>query len=159
MAEGLTALLGDAVTVVDGVDVRRHPVAQSDFVTDPVTGEPGIHAWLYASDGSLLEERHHTGATTMIAVENVFADKVTRVVLRARIDVKGPVEVGVFGGGDWVVEVGGRSLRFSPRSSGTGFAEEIIAPPAESAVVDVDGPAVIEPPWRRNTRSASPRPR
>jgi beta-glucosidase len=144
VAEGLTALLGDAVTVVDGVEVRRRPVARSDFLTDPVTGEPGIHAWLHAADGSLIEERHHTGAATTIALENVFVDKVSRVVLKARIDVKGSVEVGVFGGGEWHVTVGSHALRFSLRSSGTGFAEEIIAPPADSAVVDVDGPAVIE---------------
>jgi beta-glucosidase len=132
------------VTVVDGVEVRRRPVAQAGFVTDPVTGEPGIHAWLYAADGSLLDERHHDGATSMIALESVFVDKVTKVVLRAQIDARGPVEVGVFGGGDWVVTMGPRSLSFSLRSSGTGFAEEIIAPPAASDVVDVDGPTVIE---------------
>ena len=143
-AEGLTALLGDAVTVVDGVEVRRRTVAHAGFVTDPVTEEPGIHAWFYAADGSLLDERHHAGAASMIALENVFVDKVTKVVLRARIDFRGPVEVGVFGGGDWTVTVGPRSLSFSLRSSGTGFAEEIIAPPADSDVVEVDGPTVID---------------
>jgi beta-glucosidase len=144
IADGLTALLGDAVTVVDGVEVRKRTVAQTSFVTDPVTGQPGMHAWLYAADGTLLEERHQADATAMIALENVFVDKVTRVVLQAQIDARGPVEVGVFGGGSWTVTVGSTSLNFTLSLPGTGFAEEIIAPPADSAVVDVDGPTLVE---------------
>ena len=81
----------------------------------------------------------------MISLEHVFADHVTKVVLRAAIDTHGPVEVGVFGGGDWTVSLGPeRNLNFALRSSGTGFAEEIIAPPAASAVVDVRGPTTID---------------
>jgi beta-glucosidase len=137
--------LGDRVTVTDGVEVRNRAVAaQPTFVTDPETGTPGIHAWLYAADGSLLDDRHHVGAATMIALENVFPDKITKVVLRAGIDAQGPVELGVFGAGNWVVTVGSRSLHFSPRASGKGFAEEIIPPPTESTVVDLDGPAIVE---------------
>src|SRR3954471_16816437 len=84
IAQGLTALLGDTVTVVDGVEVRKRTVAQTSFVIDPVTGEPGMHAWLYAADGTLLEERHQADATTLIALENVFVNKVTNVVLQAQ---------------------------------------------------------------------------
>src|SRR3954447_13182420 len=66
VAEGLTRRLGDAVTVVGGVEGRPRPQPSADFITDPVTGEPGLHAWLYAADGSLLDERHHALAATYI---------------------------------------------------------------------------------------------
>ena len=50
VADGLLALLGDDVTVTDGVEVRNRPVtARSTFVTDPETGEPGTHVWIYAA--------------------------------------------------------------------------------------------------------------
>ena len=40
VAVGLTALLGDAVNVTDGVEVRSRPVpARSGFVSDPETGD------------------------------------------------------------------------------------------------------------------------
>ena len=45
VADGLTALLGDAVTVADGVEVRTRPVpARPGFVTDPETGDAGVRA-------------------------------------------------------------------------------------------------------------------
>ena len=144
IAEGMRAILDGALTVTDGVEVRTRVPAQTSFISDPVTGRPGMHAELYAADGTVLADRHHDGATTMISMEHVFADHVTTVVLRASIDTHGPVEVGVFGGGDWTVTVGHQSVNFSLRSSGRGFAEEIIAPPADSTVVDVHGPTSIE---------------
>src|SRR3954462_5753394 len=59
IAEGLITLLGDAVTGVDGVEVRTRPVpARGGFLTDPETGEPGVHFPLLADDGSVIEERH-----------------------------------------------------------------------------------------------------
>lgn len=144
IAQGLTAVMGDRVTVVDGVEVRKRTVAAPSFVTDPETREPGIHAWLYAVDGSLLEERHRDDGEMMVALEDVFEKNVTRVVIRAAIDHHGPAEVGVFGGGDWRVRAGPASLDFRLRSSGKGFGEELIAPPAGSGVVDVAGLTVIE---------------
>lgn len=144
IAEGLCSRLGDRVIVRDGVEVRTRPVAQSAFVTDPVTDEPGMHVWLYAADGSLLRERHQDGGQTLVGLERVLPQKVTRVVLQARIDHHGPVEVGVFGGGDWLIDIGSHSVRRSLRSSGTGLAEELIAPPVYSMVIEVDGPTLIE---------------
>jgi beta-glucosidase len=144
VAEGLTRRLGDAVAVADGVEVRSRPQASADFITDPVTGEPGLHAWLYAADGSLLDERHHALAATYISLEHVFAQKVARVVLRGRIEAHGPTEVGVFGDGDWAVDVGPHALTFGLRSAVRGFANEIIAPPVQSRIIDLEGGAVIE---------------
>lgn len=144
VAQGLAAVMSDRVTVVDGVEVRKRTAAAPSFVTDPETRQPGIHAWLYAGDGSLLEERHYADGVTMVALEDVFEKKVTRVVIRAAIDHDGPAEVGVFGGGDWHVRAGPASLEFRLRSSGKGFGEELIAPSADAGVVDVAGPTVIE---------------
>jgi beta-glucosidase len=145
VAEGLIALLGDAVSVTDGVEVRRRAVtASAPFLRDPVTGEPGTHAWLYGPDGSLLDSRHSPSAITLIGLEETFADLVTKVVLRTRVDIRGPVEVGVIGGGDWTVVNGEQSLEFRLRPSGSGFAEEIIAPPAEAAVLDVRSSGLVE---------------
>ena len=59
VAEGLTALLGDGVTVTDGVEVRTRPVpAAAAFAADPETGEPGRGHRVFAADGTLLETRH-----------------------------------------------------------------------------------------------------
>lgn len=144
IAEGLTTLLGERVTVCDGVEVRRHPVAHPTFVIDPVTDEPGIHFWLYAADGSLVEERHEDAGTTVVALEHIFREKVTKVVLSARVHHRGQIEAGVIGAGDWVLDVGSHSVRFRLRSSGASVAEEMIAPPAQLTVLDLDGPALIE---------------
>src|SRR3954447_19157856 len=73
VAEGLTALLGDAVTVVDGVEVRTRPVpARGGFLTDPETGQPGVRFTLLAEDGSVIEERHGAGASTLIGFDDDF---------------------------------------------------------------------------------------
>src|SRR5829696_7467253 len=67
IADGLTALLGDRVVVVDGVEVRARAVAGSaPFLRHPETGEPGIQARFHAGDGSLLDERHSPSALTLI---------------------------------------------------------------------------------------------
>src|SRR4051812_39323308 len=44
VADGLTALVGDRVTVTDGVEVRARAIAASQpFLRQPETGEPGVH--------------------------------------------------------------------------------------------------------------------
>src|SRR5215207_3737461 len=119
--EGLTALLGDRVTVTDGVEVRARAVAASaPYLRDPETGEPGVHARLYAADGTLLEERHNPTGLTLIGLEQAYDKYVTRIVLRTAVDLRGPVEVGVFGGGDWSVTHGQHRLDFRLRTSGSG---------------------------------------
>ena len=57
IAEGLRALLGDAVTITDGVEVRQRPVAaRPGFVVDPDTGDPGTQLIRYSADGHLIDE-------------------------------------------------------------------------------------------------------
>ncbi|MGY4644851.1 glycoside hydrolase family 3 C-terminal domain-containing protein [Cellulomonas sp. URHB0016] len=152
VAEGLTALLGDAVQVVDGVEVRTRPVpARPGFVVDPSTGNPGVHVTLLAADGSVLDERHDAPPTVMVGFDDDFTEPVATVRFRAQVAAEGPVELGVIGVGAWDVRVGDTVRSFELRSSG-GFAEEMLAPPVETGTVEVaagdivDGSAMLRPP-------------
>jgi beta-glucosidase len=145
VAEGLTELLGDAVTVVDGVEVRTRPVpARGGFLVDPVTGEPGIRVTLFDADDTVLEVRTPANATTMVGMDDDFTAHVARAVLHGRITGSGPVELGVTGVGDWVVTVGGTELSYALRVSGANMGEEILAPPTKVDVVDVAEGEILE---------------
>ena len=158
VAEGLTALLGDAVTVVDGVDVRTRPVpARGGFLTDPETGRPGVRFTLLAADGSVIEERLSGSASTMIGFDDDFDETVARVRFRARINATGRVEIGAIGAGRWDLRVGDQSFQYRLAVSGSGIGEEILAPPTQTSQVEVtgddivDGAVVLRPPSDTST--------
>jgi beta-glucosidase len=145
VAEGLTALLGDRVTVVDGVEVRTRPVpARGGFLTDPETGEPGVQAIVRDAGGNELERRHGPAATTMVGMDDDFTGTAATVVLRGTITGAGPVELGVMGVGDWLVRAGDRELTYSLSVSGTNMGEEILAPPVRTDVVEVAAGTLLE---------------
>ncbi|RKS75457.1 beta-glucosidase [Motilibacter peucedani] len=145
VAEGLAAVLGDALTVVDGVEVRDRPVpARTTWVTDPETGEPGTHSWLYARDGSLIEHRHNDEAQRVVGFDEDFAERVATVVTRARLGISGRVELGVIGAGEWQLQAGDHRAEASLRVVGTGLGEEILAPPSTFDTVELDGSTVVE---------------
>jgi beta-glucosidase len=145
IAEGLTALLGDAVTVTDGVEVRTRPVpARAGFVTDPRTGEPGVAFTLLAADGTVLEERHSTSATTLVGFDDGFDGVVHSVRLQARLNEGGPIEIGVIGVGSWQVNAGGHEMRWRLTLAGTGMGEEILNPPIETLQLAVQPGALVE---------------
>ena len=145
VADGLTALLGDAVTVTDGVEVRTRPVpARGGFLTDPETGQPGVRFTLFAPDGSVIEERHSPAAPTLVGFDDDFDDTVATVTFRARINATGRIEVGAIGVGSWDLRVGGQSIRYRLDVSSTGFGDQLLAPPAETTEVDVTGGDLIE---------------
>jgi beta-glucosidase len=135
IAEGLTAQLGDKVTVVDGVEVRTRAVpARGGFLTDPQTGKPGIHVSLFDADGNELEQRYAASASTMVGMDDDFEGTVATAVLRGRITQAGQVELGVLGVGDWTIRIGATQSTATQsthelRTSGSGFAEEVLAPP------------------------------
>jgi beta-glucosidase len=131
VAEGLTALLGDDhVTVTDGVEVRTRPVpARGGFLTDPVTGRPGIRVQLLDADGNQLEDRYCAQSSTMIGMDDDFDGVVATAVLRGRVAAGGPVELGVLGAGRWLVEAGEESLGYRLDLAGNGFGEAVLAPP------------------------------
>jgi len=145
VAEGLTALLGDAVTVVDGVEVRTRPVpARGGFLTDPENGRPGVRFTLLAADGSVIKERHGAGAATMVGTDDEFDETVAGIRFRARINGTGRVEVGAIGVGRWQLTVGGRAVRYDLKVTGHGFAEEVLTPPAEVTEVEVTGGELVD---------------
>jgi beta-glucosidase len=133
VAEGLTALLGDAVTVVDGVEVRTRPVPARI---------PDSEILLRAADGSVIERR--SGTSTVVGFDDDFSATVAAVEFQARIAAGGPVEVGAIGAGSWRLRVASEELRYDLAVSGQGFGEEILAPPAATVVVSVPAGALIE---------------
>jgi len=138
IADGLRALLGDAVTVLDGIEVRQRPVvARPDFVTNPDTGEPGAQLLRYAPGGHLIDRRHHGEPATITGFDP--AEQVAELTFRARIAGTGKAEVGVMGVGQWTLRVGNRTEHLTLRPSGTGMGEEILSPP--SAVITTELPA------------------
>jgi beta-glucosidase len=145
VAQGLTALLGDAVTVTDGVEVRSRPVPAHDgFLTDQRTGAPGVRFTLLGAGGSVLDERVSPTSTTLIGLDDDLTAPVHELRFRAAVTGRGPVEVGAVGVGSWQLQVDGHSLRFELAVSGEGFGEEILAPPAGVTRLGVGPSAVIE---------------
>ncbi|HEY7271995.1 MAG TPA: glycoside hydrolase family 3 C-terminal domain-containing protein [Actinoplanes sp.] len=145
VAEGLTARLGDRVTVTDGVEVRTRPTpARGDVLVDPETGEPGVRFTLLDPEGAVIEERSGRTASTMVGFDDDFDATVATVRFRARITATGPVEVGAIGAGAWELTVGDRTVRYQLAVTGRGLGEEILAPPTATDVVEVGGDDIIE---------------
>lgn len=145
VAQGLTALLGDGVTVVDGVEVRTRPVpARGGFLTDPRTGEPGIRVTLCDADGRELEQRHCPAGTTMVGMDDDFTGTVATACLEGTITGSGQVELGVLGVGEWVVRAGAHTLAYELSVSGRNMGEEILAPPTRTDVVEVSTGTLLQ---------------
>jgi beta-glucosidase len=146
VAQGLTERLGAAaVTVTDGVEVRNRPVpARAGFLTEPGRSAVGVHATLLDPAGKVIEERHCPGATTMVGFDDDFDATVAAIRFRARINATGPVEIGAIGAGTWQLKVGGQSTSYALATTGAGFGEEILAPPAQTSTVDVVDGSLIE---------------
>jgi beta-glucosidase len=146
VAEGLTALLGGAVTVVDGVEVRERAVpARTGFVRHPQTGEPGVHAVLLRADGTVIQQRSVASAATMVGIDDGLAEPVHRVRLRARVPQGGRCQIGGLGPGSWRVRVEGTEVaRFDLGLSGSDVAEAVLRPPADTLVVDLAPDAEVE---------------
>jgi beta-glucosidase len=145
VAEGLSARLGDRVTVTDGVDVRtRLTPARGDILTDPDTGEPGVRFTLLDPKGAVVEQRYGRNASTVVGFDDDFDATVATVRFRARINATGPVEIGAIGAGAWELTVGDRTVRYQLAVTGRGLGEEILAPPTATDVVAVAGHDIIE---------------
>ena len=145
VADALTALLGDGVTVTDGVEVRNRQVpARTTFVTDPETGDSGTHAWIYATDGNLLEDKHIPGALVLVGFDDNYPAPVGRVVMRGQLAATGEIELGVVGKGQWTVRNGEQVDTFEVLSTAAGFGDEMLAPPSRSEVVTVNDSGIVE---------------
>ena len=132
VAEGLAALLGDRVTVTDGVEVRTRPVpARGGFLTDPATGAAGrpghaLRRGRRRARGAARRQRHHDGR-----LGRRLRRHRSRAVRLPRPDHRpaGRSRSARIGVGDWTLRAGGRTLEYALRVSGTGIGEEILAPP------------------------------
>ena len=145
VAQGLTARLGDAVTVCDGVEVRSRPVpARDGFLTDEATGAAGVRFTLLGADGAVLEERVSPAAATLVGMDDGLTVPVHELRFRAVLGAGGPVEVGALGLGSWQLRIDGQDLAFELAVSGDGFGEELLAPPTGTARLRVGPSAVLE---------------
>ena len=145
VAEGLTARLGDQVTVADGVEVRSRPVpARGGFLTDPSIGEPGIAVTLLDADGNELERRFCAQARTMVGLDDDFVGTVASARLTGVLAAGGAAELGVLGVGDWAVTFGGQTRTYELRVAGQGFGEEVLAPPVRTDVFEATAGDVFE---------------
>jgi beta-glucosidase len=145
VAEGLRELLGDAVTVTDGVEVReRPPAARPAAVSDPVTGQPGVRFTLLAADGRVLEERVTPDATTSVGFGDDLPERVAALAFRARLELSGDVELGMSGVGRWSLRAGDQSWDHDLQLETAGLGAELIAPPFWAQVVRVQPGTVVE---------------
>jgi beta-glucosidase len=145
VAEGLRARLGDAVEVVDGVEVRtRPPAARAGAVTDPQTGAPGVRFELLAADGTVLEERLAPNASTSVGFDDDLPERVASLRFRARLELDGPVELGTMGVGRWELQVGEHAATYELTLTGGGFGEEMLAPPASTTLIEAGRGDVVE---------------
>jgi beta-glucosidase len=145
VAQGLTARLGDAVTVTDGVEVRARPVpARDGFLTDELTGTPGVRFTLVGTGGSVIEERVSATATTLVGLDDDLGEPVAELRFRAAVRTGGLVEVGVIGLGSWALQLDGQRLDFELAVSGRGFGEEVLSPPAGTAQARIGSSAILQ---------------
>jgi beta-glucosidase len=145
IAEGLRARLGARLDVVDGVEVRSRPVpARPDFVTNPANGQPGVGFTLLAADGSVIEERHSTTATTLVGLDDDLPVEVHSIRVRARVDRGGPLQVGVLGVGAWELTVGGVRSDHRLEVAGDVMGEEFLQPPITTTEREATAGEVIE---------------
>jgi beta-glucosidase len=145
VAQGLAALLGGAVTVTDGVEVRTRPSpARDGFLTDLPTGAAGVRFTLLGAGGSVLEERVSPSSTTLVGFDDDLAEPVRELRFRAAVSGLGPIEVGVQGLGSWQLQVEGQELAFELAASGDRFGEDVLGPPVATTQLQVGPSAILE---------------
>ncbi|SDO41514.1 beta-glucosidase [Nakamurella panacisegetis] len=137
-AQGLRELLGDRVTVTDGVEVRHRPVAaRPGFVVNPLTGEPGAHVTLTDENGGTLIE--YDRPTIMVGLDDDLPRPAARAEFRAKITADGPVEIGVMGIARWEVTAGGEHFSVTVKATSTDPGEAVLRPPAHTITMQAAG--------------------
>lgn len=143
IADGLQALLGDRLTVVDGVEVRSRAVAADPaYVTDPSTGDPGVEIVLEDAEGQVIETRHVRTGQTMVGFDDALERPAATVRLRAHVAVDGPAQVGVIGIADWQLTADGQTFTTSMTAGGADPGEGVLSPPSWSTVLELDSTLV-----------------
>ncbi|GAA1907575.1 beta-glucosidase family protein [Lapillicoccus jejuensis] len=145
IADGLSAVLGDRLTVVDGVPVRARAVPASRDVTHPGTGEPGVQVVVEDSYGRVLDDRHLPVAQLMVGFDDDYGDDVALVRFRARTSLTGDVVVGALGLGRWEVTAGGTTTTDELAALGDDPGEGVLNAPTTTTTVTLpEGGALVE---------------
>lgn len=137
IAEGLGLVLGDRLTVTDGVEIRDRPSpATAKVLSHPETGAAEVAIDVFAADGTLLDSRVSDVAQAMVGFDDDFAVPASTVTLRARIGLRGRMEVGGIGAGAWNIKVGDQLDEFELADVG-GIGAVMLAPPAQSTAYEI----------------------
>lgn len=145
VAEGLGALLGERLTVVDGVEVRSRPVvARPEEVRDPETGTPGVRIEVLDADGVVMDSRHCPDSFTMVGIDDALPRDPHTVRIRARVTGDGSLQVGVLGVGRWTLRVGDATASFAVALSGSDVGEAVLRPPGDTVTVCPGAGALVE---------------
>lgn len=141
IADGLAPVLGDRLSVVDGVDVRTRPVSAAvDAIRDPETGGPGMRVEHLDADGDVLLSEHIAGGDVATGFDDDLARPVDGLRLTAVLSQAGPTRLGVLGAGSWRVSLDGTLLGAPDLViDGADPGEGMFQPP--TWCIDLDAPA------------------
>ncbi|WP_437753758.1 beta-glucosidase [Sorangium sp. So ce1389] len=136
--EGLRAALGQRVEVRHALGARSEeglvPVS-GDQVTDPVTGEHGVHVRLLDAKGGVMHEEHRAvGRLTFIGDLRANQASTIEVTTRFRAAEAGRYQLGVAGVGAYRLTAGGQVLfdeTVAPDKED--LAAQLLAPPQRAA--------------------------
>jgi len=141
VAEGLRTRLGGRLSVLDGVSVRTRPrPARPAYVSNPVTGMPGIRVRLYDESGALLEDSVTEEALVMVGLPGMAP--VARAELSAVVPA-GAMTIGVLGLASWTVRAGELTHEATLRTESTDLAEAVLRPPGWQADLVLDAPTEL----------------
>lgn len=145
IAEGMKTRLGNRLVVADGVAVRTRLVpADPAYITDPVTGTPGMGVVLLAADGTELSRGHEESSIITIGWDDGLAQLPATAVLTAMLsNESGPVVLGAIGVGRWTVVSGGMSLNAELALAGKDPGEGMLRPPAFAEVVELPFGSIV----------------
>src|SRR5580765_2368707 len=145
VADGLTAALGNRVTVVGGGRIRELPVPVTpDAVTDPETGAPGIRIDLLDAEGVVLSSEHSEVGAASIGWDDDLPRPVTGAVFSAVATGAGAARVGFIGTGHWTLTVDGAVVHDGILvAAGHDPGEGMLKPPSWTTEVDLAAGAVV----------------
>ncbi|MCA4135390.1 beta-glucosidase [Arthrobacter sp. M4] len=146
IAGALTERYGGMPTVVDGVHVRNRPAAADPaFVSDPITGEPGMHVTYLNAEGAEIVNRHENGTAISIGWDDDFDETPTGVIIAARLRNRaGPVRLGGIGSGTWTTSsYTGILGQGNVTSAGFDPADAMLHPPSYTEVFDLPADALV----------------
>lgn len=146
VADGLREALGDAVVVVDGVDVRARPLpAAPGVLSDPATGEPGVQVTYLDEAGAEMRTEHAGTAAVGVGFDDDLPRPVAGLVLRGVLARGGAVRLGAIGTGRWSISVDGEVVH-EPVLVAEGYdpGEAVLRPSTSTTDLELRDGAEIE---------------